>query len=422
MKFIYKMAIALAFLIFQPAVSKAYSVLTHEALIDASWDKFFVPLLKTKYSKLQDSVLKKLHAYAYGGAVVSDMGYYPFGSALYTNLVHYVRSGDFVEALISEAKTPEEYSFALGALCHYYADVYGHSIGVNKSVPVEYPKDKKKYGDLVTYEEDKTAHKRVEFAFDVTETAKGNYASQAYHDFIGFKVCDSVLERAFYKTYSLHLTDLFSNFQRSVNTFRWAVKEFFPLLIKAAWATKKGDLQKRDSTLTAKKFYYSMKRADYDKEFGRDHDKPKLFAYLLAGVIRILPKVGPLKPLKFKAPNAEVEKLFIKSFDTVKYFYTASLQRLKSGKVALQDKDLDTGFDTKKDEYGLANETYEQLLLKHEENNFAAISPALRTMILAFFHNGIGNEKKLKPKEKEKLQTALAQLKALDAKVLRSTN
>lgn len=412
MKLLFKLSVVLTLALFRPSVCKAYSVLTHEALIDAAWDKFFVPLLKAKFPQLQDSALKNLHAYAYGGAVSPDMGYYPFGSVLYTNLVHYVRSGDFVEALLTEAKSPEEYSFALGALCHYYADVYGHSIGVNKSVPVEYPKDKTKFGNLVTYEDDKAAHKRVEFAFDVSETAKGNYASQAYHDFIGFKVCNSVLDRALYKTYSLHLTDLFKNFSRAVNTFRWAVKEFFPLLIKAAWATKGDQLRKKDSTLTAQKFYYAMKRADYNKEFGRERDKPKLFSFLLSGLIRVLPKVGPLKPLKFKAPTAEVEKLFIQSFDTVEYFYSRTLQNLKQSVVSLENKDLDTGYDTKRGEYTLTDETYTQLLLTHAGNNFASASAELKKHMLSFFSRGDSGAKKTNRKEEEKIKTALANLRA----------
>lgn len=393
-----------------PPECKAYSVLTHEALIDASWDKYFVPLLKKKYS-LTDEQLKEAHAYAYGGAVMPDMGYYPFGSKLFTNLVHYVRSGDFVEALLNEAQNANEYAFALGAMCHYYADTYGHSLGVNISVPIVYPKVKKKFGDTVTYEEDPASHKRVEFAFDVTQTAKGNYASQAYHDFIGFKVADSVLDRAFYKTYDLHLTDIFSNFSRAVGTFRWAVKDFFPLLTRAAWATKKEEIKKSQSGITARKFKYKMNRVNYNKEYGRDRDKPGFFSYTLSVLIRILPKIGPLKPLKFVPPGPVAEKYYIQSFDTVQKHINLSIDQLHYRRVYLPDRDFDTGEPTTPGEYGLADKTYRELLLKLEDKKFDSLSVALKQNIVHYFNKADTLTERQNLPEDQKVNDALTKLK-----------
>ena len=54
--------------------------------------------------------------------------------------MHYVRSGDFVEALVREARDVNEYAFALGALAHYTSDTVGHPIAVNRAVPIMYPK------------------------------------------------------------------------------------------------------------------------------------------------------------------------------------------------------------------------------------------------------------------------------------------
>lgn len=411
-----KLILALLLFFGKPPVCRAYSVLTHEALIDAAWDSYFVPLLKEKYPAINDSLLKEAHAYAYGGAVAPDMGYYPFGSKLFTNLVHYVRSGDFVMTLLNEAKNANEYAFALGFLCHYYADVYGHTLGVNITVPLVYPKVKKKFGNVVTYEEDPVAHKRVEFAFDVTETAKGNYASNAYHDFIGFKVADSVLERAFYKTYDLHLTDIFPNFSRAVNTFRWAVKSFFPELTRAAWATKKGAIKKQNPGITARKFRYRMNRVLYNKEFGRERDKPRWFAYFLSVLIRILPKVGPLSPLKFKPPSPEQEKLYIQSFDTVEAHYSTTLKKLQSEKIFLIDKDYDTGKDVAPGEYGLTDDTYCQLLLKLQQKKFDSVSASLKKNILGFFSKPaiIFSEKKDED-DQQKLTGALAELQQAKA-------
>lgn len=375
------------FSLIQPSMARAYSVLAHEALIDVVWDKYFVRLLKEKYPSINDSLLKEAHAYAYGGAVAPDMGYYPFGSKLFTNLVHYVRSGDFVTALISEAKTPTEYAFALGTLCHYYADVYGHGLGVNLAVPLQYAKDKERFGKVVTYEDDETAHKRTEFAFDVSQTAKGNFASHSYHDFIGFKLADSLLERAFYKTYELHLTDVFGNFSRAVGTFRWTVKNFFPSLTKAAWASKSASIKKENPTITAKKFKYKMKRANYNKEFGKEREKPGVMSYLFAALIKILPKIGPLAPLKFKAPSPEVENLYTRSFDSVQLHYSNSLKTLSSHPPYFINKNLDTGLETKPGDYALTDQTYSELLLKLSGQGVRLENASLKQNIVHYFSN-----------------------------------
>lgn len=395
---------------FHPSVTRAYSVLAHEALIDAVWDPYFVPLLKTKYPSINDSILKNAHAYAYGGAVAPDMGYYPFGSKLFTNLVHYVRSGDFVAALINEAHNPEEFAFALGSLCHYYADVYGHSLGVNLAVPLQYPKVKARFGKRATYEDDETAHQRVEFAFDVSQTAKGNFASRSYHDFIGFKVADSLLERAFYKTYQLHLTDIFKNFSRAVGTFRWTVKNFFPTLTKAAWASKRATIKKENPTMTAKKFRYKMKRANYNKEFGKERDKPGVISFLLATFIKILPKIGPLAPLKFKALSPEVENLYIRSFDTVQLHYSNALRTMPAQKPLLVNKNLDTGLDTEPGAYSLTDETYGDFLLKLSRTVSHWQNPALKQNIIHFFSNGaaLGKEDS---ETKAEIRSAIDKLK-----------
>lgn len=422
MKKIFAKTIFFLTLIFLSFDGKAYSVFAHEALIDASWDRYLKPLIQLKFPGTNDSMLKEAHAYAYGGAVAPDMGYYPFGSKLFTNLLHYVRSGDFVENILNEAQTANEYAFALGCMYHYYADVYGHSLGVNVSVPIQYPRDKEKYGNVVTYEQDEIAHKRVEFAFDVMETAKGNYAPNAYRNYIGFKVADSVLERAFYKTYSLHLTDIFRNFSRAVNTFRWTVKNIFPEITKTAWLTKKKELVKKNPTLTARHFKYHMRRVNYNKEFGRNRDKPGFFAYFLAALIKILPKIGPLKPLKFKVPGPEVEKNYIESFNTVLAHDTAAVKKLATQKPDFKNKDFDTGRDVFPGEYGITDDTYYQLLLKLKDNNYTSVTPSLKENIVHFFRNPELIFSSSKEKEKQqKVLEALSELKSIDLKSTRST-
>src|SRR2546423_10346604 len=215
-----------------------YSVLTHQAIIDSTWKDSLRPLLLKRFPGASEEQLREAHAYTYGGAIIQDMGYYPFGSKFYTDLAHYVRSGDFIEVMFAESKDLNEYAFALGALAHYAADNSGHPIGVNRAVPLVYPELRAKYGNEVTYVEDPAAHLKTEFGFDVIQVARGKYAPDAYHDFIGFKVAKELLERAFLKTYDLDLKDQFVSLDLAVGTFRRAVSGLIPEMTKVAWDLK----------------------------------------------------------------------------------------------------------------------------------------------------------------------------------------
>jgi len=368
-----------------PSPTKAYSVLTHEALIDASWDKTILPLLKYKYPAATDQDLKMAHAYAYGGCLIADMGYFPFGSVYFTNLAHYVRSGDFVQNLISESENLDEYAFALGSLCHYMADKYGHSLATNRTVPIVYPEMKKKFGPVVTYEEDHISHSRVEIAFDVLQTARGNYANQGYHDFIGFEVSRPVLERAFLRTYGEDINLVFGDLGLAIGTFRWSVRSLLPTITRTAWVLKKNDIKKLNPGMTSRKFHYHMSEKAYNKEFGAQRQKPGFKAQVLSVFFRIVPKVGPFKVLKFKDVGPEGEKLFIRSFDTVLNHYNQALAKLYNGRVPLPDVDYDTGKPTLLGEYGLSDETYGDLIDRLQDTKFANLTPPLKDNIVSFY-------------------------------------
>lgn len=363
---------------------KAYSVLTHEAIIDANWDGVLLPLLKQKYPHSTPEMLKEAHAYAYGGAVAPDMGYYPFGSKLFTNLVHYVRSGDFVEALFRDAQDINEFAFACGVLCHYYADIYGHKLGINVSVPLIYPKMHKKYGDTVTFADNRISHIRTEFSFDVLQTARGNYASMAYHDFIGFKIAQSLLERAFMETYGLDVNELFGDFPKAVARFRWDVMNILPFVTKAAWAGKRSEIRKLQPSATSRSFIYRMHRKNDRHEFP-ETERPKFGARLVSLLIQVLPKIGPLKVLDFEAPSPDAEKLFISSFDVASASYANRLRELKKHDMDLGNVDFDTGIRTMEGEYVLADETYCKLVMSLREKKFETLTPSLKQNILAFY-------------------------------------
>ncbi len=410
--------IIIALILSAPFTGKAYGVLTHEAIIDAAWEKSIVPLLKQKYPATTADQLKEAHAYAYGGAVSPDMGYYPSGSKLFTDFVHYVRSGDMVNALIKNAANVNQYAFALGFLSHYHADKYGHPLGTNRSVPVVYPKVREEHGNHVTYAQDKISHIRMEFGFDVLQVAKGNYASQSYREFIGFKVDTAVLARAFSEVYGLNINEVFENhFNRSVETFRFVVANIFPLITRSAWATKQGDIKKQDSTATAARFNYKMRQRNYNKTFGTGYKRPGIFPTFFSFIIRILPKVGPTRALKFKAPTPDAEKFFIESFDSVLHHYSIQLNQLQTQTVKLADLDFDTGKPTERCEYPLADIAYSDLVLKHKEDNFRNIPVALQQDIIKFYDSGkvLGASTET-PKYCSRFQTAFSELKAVKFK------
>jgi hypothetical protein len=283
-----------------------------------------------------------------------------------------------------ESRDLDEYAFSLGALAHYAADNAGHPIAVNESVPLEYPKLKRKFGPEVTYEDDPAAHIRVEFGFDVVQVARGNYAPKAYHDFIGFEVSKDLLDRGFRDTYSLELSDLFKSVDLAIGTFRKGVSAVLPELTKTAWAMKGDELVKANATLTRRKFVYNLSRASYEKEWGDQYERPGVFARMLGFVLRIVPKVGPFKALAFKKPTPETIKLFEESFNRTMELYRSLLAGVGTGRLQLEDANLDTGEPSRPAEYRMADDTFEKLAIKLADKHVTAIDPVLRKKMIAY--------------------------------------
>ena len=207
--------------------ASAYSVLTHEEIIDLAWSGEIRPLLVERFPGLTGEQLKEAHAYAYGGSVIQDLGYYPFGSKEFSELTHYVRSGDFVLELLRQSQDADEYAFALGALSHYIADIDGHP-AVNAAVAIHYPKLRAKYGNSVRYAQDTSAHLKTEFGFDTLQVAKNRYATEQYHDFIGFMVAKPLLERVFPIVYGLELKDVLAHEDLAIGSYRYSVSRLIP--------------------------------------------------------------------------------------------------------------------------------------------------------------------------------------------------
>jgi hypothetical protein len=340
---------------------RGYSVLTHEAIIDAAWSQKIEPLLRKRFPQTTPDGMRDAHAYAYGGCILQDMGYYPFGSKFFSNLVHYVHSGDFVLKMIADSQDVNEYAFALGALAHYAADTVGHPVAVNVAVPIEYPKLERKFGHQMTYEDNPAAHIKTEFGFDVAEVAQGNYAPQAYHDFIGFSVSKPLLERAFHDTYGLELKDVFLNVDLALGTYRRTVSGLIPEATRIAWVLEKKDLRRARPGTTRRKFTYNLSRSSYEKEWGHEYQKPGIGARFLAWLFRLIPKIGPFQGLAIKPPTARTQKLFMESFNRALDMYRNLLSQVDAGRLRLENRNFDTGELSRPGEYKLADETAAEL-------------------------------------------------------------
>ncbi len=367
-----------------PGISSAYSVLTHEEIVDLLWSDEIQPLILKRFPGLSPDQLKEAHAYAYGGAVIQDLGYYPFGSREFSDLVHYVRSGDFVRELLLESQDVDEYAFALGALSHYAADIAGHP-AVNESVAIEFPKLRAKYGKSVRYAQDKTAHLKTEFGFDTVQVAKNRYASQQYHDFIGFEVSKPLLERVFPVVYGMQLKDVLTHEGMAVGSYRYAVAHMIPEMTQVALQTHKKELMHETPDFAKQKFLYRLSRSDYEKQWGKDYKKPGVGTRILSTLFRYMPKVGPFKGLGFKSPTPQTEDLYFKSINLTVDQYRAFLEEVRHGNLVLPNTDLDSGQPTKAAEYSLTDEAYANLLTQVADRKFDLTLPELRDNILQFY-------------------------------------
>jgi len=339
-----------------------YSIQTHEELIDLAWKQSIRPLLLKQYPGLTDDQLEVAHAYAYGGSAIQDFGYYPFGNKFFSDLTHYVRSGDFVLSLLRNAKTPNELAFAIGSLSHYIGDTIGHSSAVNLSVPVEFPKLEKRYGANVNYAQDPHAHIRTEFAFDINQLSKRRFAPSAYLEYVGLQVPRGLLAKAFFETYGLRLPDIIGTRQTSIRIYRFAARRFLPDIARAETILHKKDfptdLPSPDLDIMVK----DLTQASADNNWEKYRKHPGVRSHLFAGFIFILPKVGVFKLLAIRGPNQQTEDLYIKSVNHSIKSLRLVLNHFDTIQNYLPNRDLDTGFKVKPGGYILTDYTYAKLL------------------------------------------------------------
>ncbi len=406
-------ACLLVFALTRPEWVQAYAVLSHEAIIDAAWDSHIKPLLLKKYPQATEEDLSGAQAFAYGGSIIQDMGYYPYGSPFFSDLTHYVRSGDFIAALLRDAQDLTECAFALGALAHYAADNDGHRIGTNRAVPILYPGLGKKYGDSVAYEDGKLAHVKTEFGFDVLEIARERYAPDSYHDFIGFEVARRVLDQAFHETYGLELKSVLVNEDKALNSYRRDVSKLIPKATRIAWHLKKDEIKDDIPDATKKRFLYNLSRSNYEREWGKDYRKPSPGERFLAFVSKLIPKWGPLKILQFRTPTPETEHMFEASFNATLSRYRTLLTQTEEGTLQLENDNFDVGESTGPGKYRMNDEAHAKLLDELAETKFANVTSEAKAELLHFYADlNAPYATKRKAKAWARVQAQLVQLQS----------
>ena len=368
-----------------PPSAHGYAVLAHQALIDTVWETHLKPLLKAKYPDATEDELSGAQAYAYGGSIIQDFGYYPHGSHFFSDLTHYVRSGDFVMALLRDSHNVYDYAFALGALSHYATDSEGHRLATNRAVPLLYPPLQRKFGDVVTYEDDELAHVKTEFGFDVLQVAQQHYAPESYHDFIGFEVSQPLLDQAFQETYGIQLKSVMHDEEEALNSYRHDVSNLIPKATRIGWSLKEKEIQADEPGATRRKFLYNLSRAQYEKEWGKNYERPSEGERFLAFLYKLLPKFGPLRVLELKTPTPETERMFEESFNAAVAHYRRLLKEEREGALQLANVNFDVGTETGAGKYRLNDDAHAQLLHRLAEKKFACLSPDLRQEMLVFF-------------------------------------
>jgi hypothetical protein len=365
----------------------AYSVLSHEVVVDVVWTSQIEPLLRQRFPAATAEDLRQAHAYAYGGSIIQDMGYYPFGSHEFSDLTHYVRSGDFIRNLLRSSQDLNEYAFALGAMAHYAADTEGHP-AVNRAVADEIPELRDRYGPVVTYSENPKAHIRVEFGFDAAQVAKRRFPPNLYHDLIGFQISKPLLERAFLQTYGLPLQEVIKHEDLAIGSYRRAVSKVIPTFTRAAVATHRADLVREIPDFNRRKFIYRLSRSEYHREFGRVYQRPSFGTRVLVFLFHLVPKVGPFKVVNFQTPTPQTEDLYFRSMNRTIDRYRAELTALRRGESPdLPNLDFDTGHATEAGEYDLSDATYATLLHKLAGKHFQPLTPELRDNLLTFYQD-----------------------------------
>jgi hypothetical protein len=389
------------------ADSPAYSVFTHEELIDLAWNDSIRPILLARFPGATEEQLRVAHSYAYGGCAIQDMGYYPFGKEFFSTLTHYVRTGDFVSWMLQNARTIDELAFAIGALSHYLGDSIGHAEAVNPATGVAFPKLQKKFGPSITYTESPHAHIRTEFAFDVGELTNFEFAPPEYLEYIGFRVPGAFLERAFAATYGFNIHDVVGRARPALRSYRSAVRSFLPLFAKAEVVLHRRHFPPQVDSPAYRQFVEDVAHTNYDRMWKHAHRGPGFRAHLVAILVFLVPKIGAASDLAIKIPTQETQESYLQSVNHTVDEFRGALRDLTPNTNtarALANLDLDTGTDTQRGEYDLADSAHAQLLNRLTSKPDRVIPVELQRELLKFYADPAqGSEPSLRVQEQLKI-------------------
>jgi hypothetical protein len=326
-------------------------------------------------------------AYARRGSHLPDLGYFPLGNHSFTDFLHYVRSGDFVNRLIAEAGSSQEYAFALGVMAHYEADTVGHPLGTNLAVPIIYPELAAQYGDSVTYAQSPSSHLQTEFRFDVLQVAHRGEVPELFEHSIEFQVPKDFLDRVFKETYGLGLNDLFENFDVALVTYRWGFRILIDEGTGIAWQLYKGDIETLEPGMVRKQFLPAMSRGDFEQEFGKAFLEPGFFVRFVGVIGNLFPNIGPFARLPYKPLPPNVRLLYFGAFHKASEQYRRELGKLNIKEPELPDLILDTGGASKAGTYPPADQAYADLLQRHAKDHFAHVPKTLAEDMQRHFAN-----------------------------------
>jgi hypothetical protein len=368
--------------------ANAYSVLTHEELIDLAWSDSIRPLLLARFPGATDHQLVVAHSYAYGGCAVQDMGYYPFGKRFFSNLTHYVRTGDFVSWMLRNARTLDEYAFAIGALSHYLGDSIGHFQAVNPATAIVFPKLERKYGSKVTYGESPHGHIRTEFAFDVGELRNLEFAPTAYLQAVGFRVPRKFLDRAFAATYDIDIHAVLGEDRAALRSYRTSVRSFIPAFAQAEVVLHRHQFPPHPDSDAYRIFSERVARTNYERRWKHTYRGPGFKAHLLAILVFIVPKIGAASDLAIKIPTPDTQEMYLRSLNHTVDRFNETLHNLlqdANDPVSLSNLDLDIGTPSKFGDYPLADRAYADLLERITAKPRRTISQDLKQHILNYY-------------------------------------
>jgi hypothetical protein len=181
------------------------------------------------------------------------------------------------------------------------------------------------------------------------------------------------------------MKDMFKSLDLALGTFRYTTSSVIPHMTALAWKLRRENIIKETPGMTKRKFLFNLSRSSYEKDWGHEYERPGIRGRMLSWILRMVPKSGPFKGLAFRAPNPQVEAMFMKSFNTTIDQYRAMLVDESTDRLNLPNENFDTGKLTAANGYLGADFAYDKLLGKLADRKFTGITADLRDNILTYY-------------------------------------